>query len=107
MPPSLGFTAQTDVVSLDVTVQCATVSDTHSPTSSDTPSRSRRTRCHSRRTTVPWILTPATFLPSGRAATTPTCCGAPTRQKYVVPNGLAAIENSAGYTRSEALAPTT
>src|SRR5689334_21620746 len=35
-----------------VSVQATDVSDTHSPTTCVTPSRSRRTRCHSRRMTV-------------------------------------------------------
>src|SRR5689334_20146020 len=81
IPPSLGVTVHTDVVSAETTAQCETVSDTQSPTSSETPPRSRLTRCHSRRTTVPCICTPDTFFPSGRTASTPIACGEPTRQK--------------------------
>src|SRR5256885_8854287 len=108
IPPALGVTLQRDVVSAVVmTVQWATVSDTQSPTSSETPSRSRRTRCHSRRTMVPSTCTPDTFWPSGRAATTPIGCDAPTRQKYDAPNGLAAMEDSLGETMVDVLVPTT
>ena len=50
------------------TAQRATVSLTHSPTSSDRPFRSRRTWCHSRRTMVPRTFTPDTRSPVGRTA---------------------------------------
>ena len=43
--------------------------------------RSRRTWCHSRRTTTPWISTPFTRSPSGRTAMTPTRAGLPADQK--------------------------
>src|SRR3954470_23698580 len=63
VPPALGVNVHGTAASAVVRLQCATVSDTQSPTASDTPSRSRRTRCHSRRTTVPRTRTPGTFFP--------------------------------------------
>jgi hypothetical protein len=86
----LGVNVHRSADSAVVTVHRATVSDTHSPTSDDTPSRSRRTRCHSRRTTVPCTRTPVTFFPSGRTVRIPIGCAVPARQKYDSPSGFAA-----------------
>jgi uncharacterized protein YfaS (alpha-2-macroglobulin family) len=78
---TLGVKVHGSAVSVVVTTQRSTVSATHSPTSCERPSRSRRTRCHSRRTTVPCTRTPATLRPSGLTASTPTDCATPPRQK--------------------------
>src|SRR4030095_4688259 len=81
VPPSLGVNVHGTALSAVIRLQWATVSDTQSPMSSDTPFRSRRTLCHSRRTIVPCTLTPGTFCPFGRTAITPTDCGVPASQK--------------------------
>src|SRR5262245_10483828 len=81
VPPALGVNVHGTAVSPVVRLQRATVLDTQSPTSSDTPFRSRRTLCHSRRTIVPCTRMPGTFPPSGRTASTPTDCCVPVTQK--------------------------
>src|SRR5262245_48232009 len=53
VPPDFGVIVHGTGLGPVVSVHVSTVSDTQSPTSWTMPSRSRRTRCHSRRTTVP------------------------------------------------------
>src|SRR5262245_46524129 len=81
VPPAFGVNVHGTADSAVVRLHLATVSATQSPTSSDTPFRSRRTLCHSCLTIVPCTRTPETFWPSGRTVTTPTDCGVPACQK--------------------------
>src|ERR1041385_3884268 len=80
-PPPGGVKRQETGSSAETRGQRATVSDTHSPTTSPYPSRSRWVWFHSRRTTVPCTDTPVSFVPSGRTAMTLTLTGFPAVQK--------------------------
>src|SRR5215510_5584488 len=82
VPPNFGVIVQGTGSGPVVTVHVMTVSDTQSPTNSTIPARSRRTRCHSRRTTVPVTRTLDSRSPSGRTAMTSTVCVEPAFQKY-------------------------
>jgi cytochrome c2 len=81
VPPAVGVNAQPVGSAAVVTSHRPTVSVTHSPTISATPFRSRCTWCHSRRAITPRTITPATFSPVGRTASTANDCGAPAVQK--------------------------
>src|SRR6185503_16820901 len=76
-PPPFGVNAHSDGALADTISHVAAVSDTHSPTVSGMPSRSRRTACHSRLTTTPCTWTPVTVSPVGRTTSIATRCAVP------------------------------
>ena len=88
-PPPAGVSVQVGAVAAVTTVHVVTVSVTHSPIICAMPSRSRRTRCHSRRINRAVTRTPDSSVPSGRIARTLIRCASPARQNQLSPASFA------------------